>query len=108
MVIGRREVLFWCALAVALLMANVLRTGGPGFMNDSYQYLSTAENINAGHGLSTSIVNFDVERRSHKVPAPLTTFPPGYAVAIAQVNRTGLDPERAGLLFSMLSFVALF
>lgn len=108
MVIGRREVLFWCALAVALLTANVLRTGGPGFMNDSYQYLSTAENITAGHGLSTSIVNFDVERRSHKVPAPLTTFPPGYAVAIAEVNRTGLDPERAGLLFSMLSFVALF
>jgi hypothetical protein len=108
MVIGRREVLFWCALAVALLMANVLRTGGPGFMNDSYQYLSTAENITAGNGVSTSIVNFDIERRSQRVPAPLTTFPPGYAVAIAEVNRTGLDPERAGLLFSMLSFVALF
>jgi hypothetical protein len=107
MIIRRKEVLLWCALAVALLTANVIRVGGPRFSNDSYQYLSAAENITAGNGLTTSIVSFDAERMSGRVPAPLTTFPPGYSLAIAELNQIGIDRERAGLLFSMLSFVAL-
>jgi len=103
-----KEVAIWCALAALLLVANLVRWGGPGYGYDSYQYLSAAENINAGRGASTSIVNFDIERVSGRVPAPLTTFPPGYSFAIAQLNRIGIEVDRAGLLVSMLSFVALF
>jgi hypothetical protein len=107
MSIGRREWLVWSALATTLLWCHVLRLGGGRLMNDSYQYLSVAASIHAGHGLSTSIINFDTERMSGRVPAPLTTFPPGYPLAIAALQRLGLDDEQAGVACSMLAFVAL-
>jgi hypothetical protein len=102
-----REIAIWCLLAALLLLANLIHWGGPAYSNDSYQYLSAAENISAGRGASTSIINFDIERVSGRVPAPLTTFPPGYSFAIAQLNRSGLDVDRAAMLVSMLSFLAL-
>jgi hypothetical protein len=106
--IARGEALLFCVLAAALLALSHGVTDRANTGNDSYQYLSVAENLSKGNGLSTSLINFDAERRSHVVPAPLTTFPPGYAVAIAGASRLGVSGERAGILLSALSFIALF
>lgn len=106
--IGRGEALLFCVLAAALLALSHGAMGRATTGNDSYQYLSVAENLGKGHGLSTSLINFDAERLRGVVPAPLTTFPPGYAVAIAQIERLGVSGERAGILLSALSFIALF
>lgn len=108
MSVGRRELALWCGAAIAVMAFSMARQGGPAFQNDSYQYLSTAENIAAGRGPATSLVHFDVERARHQSPAPSTTFPPGYSLAIAAVSSVGLTRERAALDLSMLSFVALF
>lgn len=106
--LSRREILFWCAVSALVLVANVVRAGRPMYDVDSYQYLSAAENIRAGNGAATSIVSFDVERLSGRVPAPLTTFPPGYSFAIALLDGAGLEADQAGALVSMISFIALF
>jgi len=88
-------------------MGVLYHAGGPGLSDDSYQYLSEAENIHDGHGLTTSIVHFDTERSHGQLPAPLTTFPPGYSLAIAAFSRMGLTSEIAGLLVSAASFILL-
>ncbi len=81
--------------------------GGPALSDDSYQYLSEAENIHDGQGLTTSIVHFDTERAHGRVPAPLTTFPPGYSLAIAAISQTGLARETGALLLSAASLIML-
>lgn len=71
--------------------------GGPGLENDSYQYISAAENF----GARTSIVYFDVERSHGVVPAPLTTFPAGYPLIMSAVTVLGVTPDFAGLVVSL-------
>jgi hypothetical protein len=101
------EIALWCLLYITVLAGILYHAGGPGLSDDSYQYLSEAENIDQGHGLTTSIVHFDTERAHGRVPAPLTTFPPGYSLAIAAISRTGLASETAGLLLSVASLILL-
>jgi hypothetical protein len=101
------EIVLWCLLFVIALAGILYHAGGPGLGDDSYQYLSEAENIDQGHGLTTSIVHFDTERAHGRVPAPLTTFPPGYSLVIAAITRTGLSRETAGLLLSAASLICL-
>ncbi|MHB8877206.1 MAG: hypothetical protein ACYC8T_26205 [Myxococcaceae bacterium] len=107
MTLRRGETLAWCAAAVAVNALALQWSGGALFVNDSYQYLSTAENLGAGNGLSTSLVHFDIERASGRLPAPVTTFSPGYAVGLAALRHTGLGPVQAGTVLSLLSFMAL-
>jgi hypothetical protein len=101
------EIVLWCLLYALAVAGFLYRAGGPGLSDDSYQYLSEAGNICAGNGLTTSIVHFDTERSHGQLPAPLTTFPPGYSLAIAALTRTGLVGETAGLLLSAASFICL-
>ena len=101
------EIVLWCLLYVTAVAGILYHAGGPGLSDDSYQYLSEAENIDDGHGLTTSIVHFDTERSHGRLPAPLTTFPPGYSLAVAAATRTGLASETAGLLLSAASFIFL-
>ncbi len=101
------EIVLWCLLYMVALAGVLYHIEGPRLSDDSYQYLSEAENIGNGRGLSTSIVHFDVERASGRVPTPLTTFPPGYPLAIAALARTGLTTETAGVILSAASFVFL-
>lgn len=101
------EILLWCLLYAILVAGLSYRVGGPRLSNDSYQYLSEAENIAEGHGLSTSIAHFDTERSSGRLPTPLTTFPPGYPLAIAALAKMGLASETAGLIISIASFTVL-
>jgi len=105
--LGAAEIVLWCLLYVMVLGGFLYHAGGPGLSDDSFQYLSEAANIRDGHGLTTSIVHFDTERSQGRLPAPLTTFPPGYSLAIATISRTGISSEKAGLLLSEASFILL-
>lgn len=71
--------------------------------NDSYQYLSVAENLNRGRGLTTSLVHFDTERSHGRIPAPLTSFPPGYPAVVALASRLAGDDEGAARAVSLVS-----
>lgn len=105
MPVARREALAWCILALALLLAW-LRWMGPAMSDDSFQYLSEARHIGAGEGFQTSLLHFDQERAHGRVPAPLTTFPPGYALAVAGITRLGMPYEAAGVVVSICAGVA--
>src|SRR5689334_16547949 len=100
------EIVLWCA-ALTLLIVIRLATAGPALSNDGYQYLSEAGNIRLGNGFSTSIVHFDEEQSHGRIPAPLTTFPPGYPVMIALLSYLGLSLKTAAVLCSALSAVGL-
>lgn len=101
------EIVLWCLLYAVASAGFLYHSGGPGLSDDSYQYLSEAANIRDGHGFTTSIVHFDTERAHGRLPAPLTTFPPGYSLAIAEISRIGLARERIALLISMASLILL-
>ena len=101
------ETLVWCALAAIVALSHLRIAHGPLLSNDGYQYLSVANNFLTGNPANTSIIHFDPERSWGRVPAPLTTFPPGYPLAVAAVDTTGVGIEPAALLVSVLSFVLL-
>lgn len=103
----RVEIFLWCLLCATLVIGSSYKAGGPRLSNDSYQYLNEAENIAEGQGLSTSIAHFDTERASGHLPTPLTTFPPGYPLAIAALAKMGFASETAGLIISIASFTIL-
>lgn len=105
--LGLREIVLWCLLYAIAVGGLLYHFGGPRLSDDSYQYLSEAENIDNGYGLKTSVVHFDTERLSGKLPAPLTTFPPGYPLAIAALAETHIPREIAGLILSLASFIFL-
>lgn len=100
---GTIEVIIWALLA--FLAASSIRTFKPmPLSNDSYQYLSVADNVRSARGIATSLVHFDTERSHGRIPAPLTTFPPGYPVAIAATAKVSGDLETAGRLLSGLCY----
>jgi hypothetical protein len=105
--IGRRELAGWAAAMLLLAVVRLALVGGPQFMNDSYQYLSVVENLRRHHAVATSIVHFDVERGSGRIPAPETTFPPGYPLLAWAVTVAGLRPEWAALAVSLASALAV-
>src|SRR5262249_42123090 len=96
------EVLAWTLLA--FVAASALRALRPKpFSNDSYQYLAVAETLKRNHRVATSLVYFDTERSHGQIPAPLTTFPPGYPIV---VGLTGIwaDLETTGRIVSGLCY----
>lgn len=101
------EILLYCLFVVLLFGEKVVLNGGPLLGNDSYQYLSVANNLIGGNGPQTSIINFDTERSWHRVPASLTTFPLGYPAVIALLPSAGTDPTTAGFLISALAGILL-
>ncbi|MFL5301153.1 MAG: hypothetical protein ACJ79R_12505 [Anaeromyxobacteraceae bacterium] len=104
---GWREVAVCSAIALAICAGRVVQVGGMQFYNDSYQYLSVAKNLRDHGAVATSLVYFDTERARGVVPAPLTTFPPGYPLLIALLSKLGLSLEHAALLLSMAGFLAV-
>ena len=76
--LAKREVWAWLLLAAAAVSVNTVRHSGPIVSDDSFQYLSIAENLADGNGIRTSIVHFDQERSHGEIPAPVTWFPAGY------------------------------
>jgi len=101
------ELAGWCALAGILALALLAHTGTAAFRNDGYQYLSLADNIRHGNGIKTSIIYYDIERSPGTIPAPMTTFPPGYSILTAIVSMAGISPEISAVGISLLSFALL-
>lgn len=99
------EILIWCILAFIISAATT--RFAPKLTEDSYQYISAADNLANGNGLRTSIIHFDIERKYGQMPAPLTTFPPGYSVVIASLNYFKIGFETAGFIVSLGSLVVL-
>ena len=102
----KSEIVLWGA-ALAVLLVVRLATAGASLSNDGYQYLSEAGDIRSGNGFSTSIVHFDEEQSHGRIPAPLTTFPPGYPLMIALLSYLGLSLKTAAVLCSALCVIAL-
>jgi hypothetical protein len=100
--LGGREIAAWTLAAFLQFLAWSL-TGHQRLSNDSYQYLSVAENLAAGHGIETSLVHFDIERAHGTIPTPITTFPSGFPIAAASLGRLGLPPTPAATAVSLLS-----
>ena len=100
------EIVLWGA-ALAVLLVVRLATAGASLSNDGYQYLSEAGDIRSGNGFSTSIVHFDEEQSYGRIPAPLTTFPPGYPLMIALLSYLGLSLKSAAVVCSALCAIAL-
>ena len=100
--VSGREIVAWTTAAFLQFLFWSVSTH-PRLSNDSYQYLSVAENLAAGHGIETSLVHFDVERAHGTLPAPLTTFAPGYSIAVAGLCKLGLPPESAAKTVSMIA-----
>jgi hypothetical protein len=101
------EIMLWCLLAALAILVRASVAGGPVLANDSYQYLSAAENFRRGQPAATSIVHFDTERSHGRIPAPLTTFPAGYPALIALVAAAGLPLERSAMLISFAAILVL-
>ena len=96
------EILVWVGLTLVALAFIRVRVNPP-LSNDGYQYLSVASNFLRDHSLSTSLVYFDSERAHGQIPAPLTTFPPGYSLAIAGLRPADSRVEDVGRLISQVS-----
>ncbi len=103
----KKEVWVWVLLAVAAVSLNYVRLGGPVVSDDSFQYMSIAENLAQGNGIRTSIVHFDTERSHGQIPAPITWFPAGYPAVIALLSLVGIPVPLAGFAVSAISLGAL-
>jgi hypothetical protein len=71
-------------LLVALFEPSMLTT-------DTAQYVSTARNIVAGHGIATDLLYFDQQQVFGTVPAPQTVWPPLFPLAVALLQWLGIE-----------------
>jgi hypothetical protein len=97
------EVLLWGGLGLAVAFSMLAFRPLP-LSNDSCQYLSVASNIRHGEGATTDLVYFDTERSHGRIPAPLTTFPPGYPAAVGMISGFFGGVEKAARILSAISF----
>jgi hypothetical protein len=96
-----REILLWTLLAF-LVFAGLAAHFAAIDNNDGYQYVSVAENISRTGRFATSLIHFDIERAHAQMPAPETTFPPGYSAVIFLVSTLGPARELAAEAVSIL------
>lgn len=100
------EVWAWMCLSATLMAVNLYPDFVPQLSDDSFQYLSVAQNTLTGHFGCTSLVHWDTERSFGVIPAPMVHFPLGYPLAIALVSLIGVPLQNAALLVSAISTVA--
>jgi MFS family permease len=93
----------WCLLLLCIVALKLAPGWEPFRGNDSYQYLSVAQNQQLGLIGRTSLVHWDEERAHGVVPAHLTNFPIGYPVLVGALQATGMSGESAGLAISLLA-----
>jgi len=101
----RIDTWIWILIEAALIAAYLYPNTMPRLNQDSYQYLSVAENALRGNIAYTSLVHFDAERSFGRMPAPLVTFPAGYGIAIAAVSLLGLSAPVVGFAISVISIL---
>jgi hypothetical protein len=97
------EALGWGILGLSVAFVMLALHPAP-LSNDSYQYLSVAANIRHGNGAATDLVYFDTERSHGRIPAPLTTFPPGYSAAIGLLSGITGSFETAARILSAIGY----
>lgn len=97
------EVLLWGVLALTAACCILALRPAP-LLNDSCQYLNVAQNIRNGNGIVTDLVYFDTERSHGRIPAPLTTFPPGYPAAAGMFADMAGGVEPAARALSVICF----
>jgi hypothetical protein len=100
------EVWAWVCLCATLIGVNVYPHFVPHLGNDSFQYLSVAQNTLSGHFGCTSLIHYDPERSFGMIPAPMVHFPLGYPLAIALVSLIGVSLQNAAMLVSAISILA--
>src|SRR5439155_4090217 len=93
-------------VAVAIATLGSLFDGS-FVQNDSAQYVSMAENLRAGHGVTTSLVWTEEHLRLGSLPVAQTNLPPGYPILIALVGLLGVDFLSAAFLVSLACFSAI-
>jgi hypothetical protein len=103
---SRIEVWAWACLCGSLMAIHLYPNFVAHFSNDSYQYLSVAQNTVAGHFGCTSLVYYDAERSFGVIPAPMVHFPLGYPLASVLFSLMGISLEKAALLVSATSIVS--
>ena len=96
---------------VLLLLVGVIGLGvlhDPSYISpDTIQHLRSAALMLSGHGFSTDIVYYDVQRLSGSIPTPQTVWPPGFAWSIVASTLVGIPPERAPFLLSMIASASI-
>lgn len=79
----------------------------PEYLNtDTAQYISGARHLLAGEGYSTSVLYFEDQLRFGHIPAPQTTWPPGFSLLIALCMLFGVSDLYAPFVVAALSAVA--
>ncbi len=110
----RDRALGWLLVASLALLAGALATVAltrPRLVSyDSFDYVDVARNVALGRGLTQSALGYNEPRFpvDGDWPAPFTSQPPLYPLAVAALIRLGLDPVRAGLLVPILALAALW
>jgi hypothetical protein len=102
--------LTFIALCAVLLAAGVslTRLFDTSLINpDTVQLISAARHLFAGDGLLTSIVYYESQLEFGRTPAPLTVWPPGFAVLLAGGMKLGLDPAYGAFAMCLLSHLAV-
>ncbi|MFA7670001.1 MAG: glycosyltransferase family 39 protein [Burkholderiaceae bacterium] len=79
----------------------------PEYLNtDTAQYISGARHLLAGEGYSTSVLYFEDQLRFGRIPAPQTTWPPGFSLLIAVSVFLGIPDLYAPFIVAALSAAA--
>lgn len=99
----REALQFVLIRAILVFAVNYESTGG--LPNDGYQYLSVAASIAHGKGIETPLVHFDTERSESRIPAPMTTFAPGYPVVVALSSFFAGSVDRGARFISIAASV---
>lgn len=99
----RHRVLLCCLLLFATSCVKLYPAWQPQLFNDSFQYLSVAENSLRGRIGETSLIHWDEDRSFARIPAPMTNFPIGYPILISYIQSFGVTGESAGLIVSLVS-----
>jgi hypothetical protein len=101
----RRRVLLSCILLFATCCVKLYPAWQPQLFNDSFQYLSVAENSLYGRIGETSLIHWDEDRSFAHIPTPMTNFPIGYPILISGIQSLGITGESAGLIISLASSI---
>lgn len=91
-----------CVVGITLHLNSIYKNSFIG--SDTAQYLSVAKNLFSGEGFSTSIIYYNENKLSGRVPAPQTVFPNGYPFLINLVMQLGFSPSYSAFLICMLCF----
>ena len=75
--------------------------------NDIAHYLSTAENILNGQGISSSVLYYDIQHSFGQIPAPNTIWPPGFSIGVLLLGLTPLSLLQSAMFLNYFFFFVI-